>query len=53
MCTDGLLSHTDGVFAPYNRPVADEEVHLLLIERSGTRNTGDVVNERTTTAVRA
>lgn len=36
-----------------HRPVADEEVHLLLIERSGTRNTGNVVNERTTTAVRA
>ena len=36
-----------------HRPVADDEVHLLLIERSGTRNTGNVANERTTTAVRA
>ena len=24
-----------------HRPVADEEVHLLLIERTGTPNTGD------------
>lgn len=24
-----------------HRPVADEEVHILLIERSGTPNTGD------------
>lgn len=24
-----------------HRPVADEEVHVLLIERSGTPNTGD------------
>lgn len=25
-----------------HRPVADEEVHLLLLEPSGTPNTGDV-----------
>ena len=25
-----------------HRPVADEETHLLLIERTGTPNTGDV-----------
>ena len=35
-----------------HRPVADEEVHLLLIERSDTRNTGNVVSERTTTPFR-
>jgi mannose-6-phosphate isomerase-like protein (cupin superfamily) len=28
-------------------PVAEEEVELLLIERAGTLNTGNVVNERT------
>jgi GrpB-like predicted nucleotidyltransferase (UPF0157 family)/mannose-6-phosphate isomerase-like protein (cupin superfamily) len=30
-----------------HRPVADEEVHVLLFEPSGTLNTGDVENERT------
>ena len=30
-----------------HRPVADEEVHLLLFEPAGTLNTGNVVNERT------
>ena len=30
-----------------HRPVAPEEVHLLLIEPRGTLNTGNVVNERT------
>jgi mannose-6-phosphate isomerase-like protein (cupin superfamily) len=28
-------------------PVADEEVHLLLIEPKGTLNTGNLTNERT------
>jgi mannose-6-phosphate isomerase-like protein (cupin superfamily) len=28
-------------------PVADEEVHILLLEPKTTRNTGNVVNERT------
>jgi len=28
-------------------PVADEEVHLLLIEPKATLNTGNVINERT------
>jgi mannose-6-phosphate isomerase-like protein (cupin superfamily) len=28
-------------------PVADEEVHVLLFEPAGTRNTGNVLNERT------
>ena len=35
-----------------HRPVADEEVHLLLIEPADTRNTGNVHSERTTTPVR-
>ena len=30
-----------------HRPVADEEVHLLLFEPASTINTGDVVDERT------
>ena len=28
-------------------PVADEEVHILLIEPKSTLNTGNIVNERT------
>jgi mannose-6-phosphate isomerase-like protein (cupin superfamily) len=30
-----------------HRPVADEEVHVVLIEPAGTLNTGNVRNERT------
>jgi mannose-6-phosphate isomerase-like protein (cupin superfamily) len=30
-----------------HRPVASEEVHLMLIEPKVTRHTGDVVSERT------
>ena len=30
-----------------HRPVADEEVHVLLFEPVSTRNTGDVLDERT------
>ena len=30
-----------------HRPVAPEEVHLILIEPRGTLNTGNVTNERT------
>lgn len=30
-----------------HRPVAPEEVHLMLIEPHGTLNTGNVVNDRT------
>ncbi len=30
-----------------HRPVADEEVHVLLFEPAGTLNTGDVWDERT------
>ena len=30
-----------------HRPVAAEETHVLLFEPATTRNTGDVVNERT------
>lgn len=30
-----------------HRPVANGEVHVMLFEPAGTRNTGDVRNERT------
>ncbi len=30
-----------------HNPVADEECHLLLIERKSTRHTGDVVTDKT------
>ena len=30
-----------------HRPVAQEEVHLMLIEPKATKHTGDVVSERT------
>ncbi|HEY6986055.1 MAG TPA: cupin domain-containing protein [Rhodanobacteraceae bacterium] len=30
-----------------HNPVADEECHVMLIERKSTRHTGDVVNEKT------
>jgi mannose-6-phosphate isomerase-like protein (cupin superfamily) len=30
-----------------HRPVAEEEAHVLLFEPATTRNTGEVVNERT------
>ena len=32
-----------------HRPVAREEVHLMLIEPKGIRHTGDVVTDRTVT----
>lgn len=34
-----------------HRPVAPEEVQLVLIEPRGTLNTGNIVNERTVTSV--
>ncbi len=30
-----------------HRPVADQEVHVLLFEPATTLNTGNVINERT------
>jgi len=33
-----------------HRPVADEEVELVMFEPAGTLNTGNVVNERTVAA---
>jgi mannose-6-phosphate isomerase-like protein (cupin superfamily) len=34
-----------------HRPVADDEVEVLLIEPAGTRNTGNVLSERTRTTL--
>ncbi|GMV10531.1 MAG: mannose-6-phosphate isomerase [Gemmatimonadetes bacterium SCN 70-22] len=34
-----------------HRPVADEEVHVVLFEPESTRHTGNVVTERTRTAL--
>jgi len=34
-----------------HRPVADEEVEMMLFEPAGTLNTGNVVNERTLQAL--
>jgi mannose-6-phosphate isomerase-like protein (cupin superfamily) len=34
-----------------HRPVAPDEVHLMLIEPRGTLNTGNVINERTVSAI--
>jgi mannose-6-phosphate isomerase-like protein (cupin superfamily) len=36
-----------------HRPVAPEEVQLMLIEPAGTLNTGNVVNERTVHEIKA
>lgn len=36
-----------------HRPVALEEVHLMLIEPRGTLNTGNIVNERTVADIQA
>ena len=30
-----------------HKPIAEQECHILLVERAGTVNTGEVVNERT------
>ncbi len=49
---DGDIRLEPGEFAIVPRgvehlPVAEEEVHVLLLEPKTTLNTGDVVNERT------
>ncbi len=49
---DGELDLCEGEFAIIPRgvehlPVADEEVHVLLLEPKSTLNTGNVRNERT------
>jgi mannose-6-phosphate isomerase-like protein (cupin superfamily) len=45
-----LLGEGEFVIVPHgleHKPVADEEVHLMLIEPKTTLNTGNVQNERT------
>lgn len=49
---DGAVTLNAGEFVVIprgveHRPVAEEEVHLLLFEPAGTLNTGDIENERT------
>ena len=51
---DGTLTLEPGEFVVIprgvdHRPVAEEEVHLLLIEPKGIRHTGDVADARTVT----
>jgi len=51
---DGDLWMTEGEFAIIPKgvehcPVADEEVHVMLLELKSTVNTGNVQNERTIT----
>ncbi len=52
---DGDVVVNEGEFVVVPRgvehcPVADEEVHVLLLEPGSTRNTGNVVGERTVAA---
>ncbi len=47
---DVRLREGEGIIIPKgvgHMPVADEEVHVMLIEPKSTRNTGNVVNEKT------
>ena len=36
-----------------HKPVAEEEAHVLMIEKNGTINTGNVVNEQTKTNLKS
>jgi mannose-6-phosphate isomerase-like protein (cupin superfamily) len=47
---ESVIREGEFVIVPRNvehKPVADEEVHLVLIEPKSTLNTGNVTNERT------
>jgi len=47
---DAIVREGEFVIVPHgveHLPVADEEVHLVLIEPKSTLNTGNVINERT------
>jgi mannose-6-phosphate isomerase-like protein (cupin superfamily) len=47
---DVILSEGEFIIIPKgieHKPVAEEEVHVMLIEAKTTLNTGDVINERT------
>jgi len=50
--SDTVLSEGEFTIVPSgveHRPVAEEETEILLFEPAGTRNTGDVETEETTT----
>jgi mannose-6-phosphate isomerase-like protein (cupin superfamily) len=47
---DALVRQGEFLIVPHgveHQPVADEEVHLILLEPKSTLNTGNVSNERT------
>jgi mannose-6-phosphate isomerase-like protein (cupin superfamily) len=47
---DALVREGEFIIVPHgveHMPVADEEVHLILLEPKDTRNTGNIDNERT------
>ena len=47
---EAIVREGEFVFVPRgveHLPVAEEEVHLVLIEPKSTRNTGNITNERT------
>jgi mannose-6-phosphate isomerase-like protein (cupin superfamily) len=47
---DALVRQGEFLIVPHgveHQPVADEEVHLILLELKTTLNTGNVTNERT------
>ncbi len=47
---DAIVNEGEFIIVPRkveHLPVADEEVHILLLEPKSTLNTGNVVNERT------
>jgi mannose-6-phosphate isomerase-like protein (cupin superfamily) len=47
---EAIVSEGEFVIVPHgveHLPVADEEVHILLLEPKSTLNTGNIVNERT------
>jgi len=47
---EAIVNEGEFVIVPHgveHLPVADEEVHILLLEPKSTLNTGNIVNERT------
>jgi mannose-6-phosphate isomerase-like protein (cupin superfamily) len=47
---DALVREGEFLIVPHgveHQPVADEEVHLILLEPKTTLNTGNITNERT------
>jgi len=51
---DTIVREGEFVVVPHgveHMPVAEEEVHILLLEPKGTLNTGNITNERTVRAL--